>query len=229
MPSQIRVVFCHSGACWQVRARPPCACGSRSGAARAWGPGKGEAAVGRSRSGSGCGVGRLGSGPAGRRAVSPGQSAPRHVRSAGGGNAGRGVAGPRRRRLPGRGCSGLGCAGLLGSGRRLGAGRGRRRRRRGPTDGKGRGSCQRVAGPLRWRNLLFLPRLAGALLSLSLSLTLSLPGWKFPLTSREDRRTHARKARGREVGSPPGVGKARTPVGPRDPGPAPPAGSASAP
>lgn len=133
MPSQIWVVFCHSGACWQVRARPPCACGSRSGAARAWGPGKGEAAAGRSRSGSGCWVGRLGSGPAGRRAggraVSPGQSAPRHVRSAGGGSAGRGVAGPRRRRLPGRGGSGLGCAGLSGPGRRLRAGRGRRRRR----------------------------------------------------------------------------------------------------
>nr|XP_035149124.1 uncharacterized protein LOC103791934 [Callithrix jacchus] len=81
----------------------------------------------------------------------------------------------------------------------------------GQTDGKGRGSCQRVAGPLRWRNLLFLPRLAGALLSLSLSLTLSLPGWKFPLTSREhtDRLTHARTQRGREVGSLAGVGEAR--------------------
>lgn len=63
--------------------------------------------------------------------------------------------------------------------------------------------------PLGWRNLLFLPRAAGALLSRSRSLTLSLPGWKFPLTSRKqtDRRTHARTPRGREVGSPRGWGK----------------------
>lgn len=63
----------------------------------------------------------------------------------------------------------------------------------------------------------------GALLCLSLLLTLSLPGWKFPLTSREqtDGRTHARTPRGREVGSPPGVGKARASGAPCAPGPAP--------
>lgn len=56
-------------------------------------------------------------------------------------------------------------------------------------------------------------RLASVLLSRPHSLTLSLPGWKFPLTSREqtDGRTHARAQRGREVGSPPGVGEARAP------------------
>lgn len=165
--------------------------------------------------GAGAGPVRVGSGP-GERArglAEPGQSAPRHVRSAGGGKrrarGGRAAAVPPSR--PRRLRPGLRWA--------LGAGpaAGRRPRAaaaaaaRGRIDGKGRGSCQRVAGPLRWRNLLFLPRLAGALLSLSLSLTLSLPGWKFPLTSREktDRRTPARTQRGREVGSPPGVGEAR--------------------
>lgn len=147
---------------------------------------------------------RVGSGRGERARVlaGPGQSAPRHVRSAGGGKrrtrGGRAAAVPPSR--PRRLRPGLRWA--------LGAGpaAGRRPRAaaaaRGPIDGKGRGSCQRVAGPLRWRNLLFLPRLAGALLSLSLSLTLSLPGWKFPLTSREktDRRTPARTQRGREVG-----------------------------
>lgn len=57
-------------------------------------------------------------------------------------------------------------------------------------------------------------RRASVLLSRPLSFTLSLPGWKFPLTSREqtDGRTHARAQRGREVGSPPpGVGEARAP------------------
>lgn len=125
----------------------------------------------------------------------------------------------RGARWPGRGGAAFPAAAALAwAARGLGEGpaAGRRPRAaalsRGPTDGQGRGSCQRVAGPLRWRNLLFLPRLAGALLCLSVLLTLSLPGWKFPLTSSEktDRRTHARTPRGREVGSPPGVGEART-------------------
>lgn len=126
----------------------------------------------------------------------------------------------RGARWPGRGGAAFpaAAAALAWAARGLGEGpaAGRRPRAaalsRGPTDGQGRGSCQRVAGPLRWRNLLFLPRLAGALLCLSVLLTLSLPGWKFPLTSSEktDRGTHARTPRGREVGSPPGVGEART-------------------
>lgn len=180
---------------------------------------RGPAGWGRKRrrpAGAGAGPVRGGSGP-GERArglAGPGHSQRRAMSAARAeASAGRAVAGPRRCRLPGRGGSGLGCAGALGAGPAAG----RRPRAaaaaaRGPIDGKGRGSCQRVAGPLRWRNLLFLPRLAGALLSLSLSLTLSLPGWKFPLTSRDktDRRTPALTQRGREVGSPPGVGEART-------------------
>ncbi|XP_017364129.1 translation initiation factor IF-2-like [Cebus imitator] len=165
---------------------------------------KEEAAAGRSPSGPGCGSGRERAqrGQAGPVSAAPcPQRGRREAQGAlwpGGGAAF--LAGrlrPRRRWAPG--------AGLAAACRPRAAAAG------GPTDGKGRGSCQRVAGPLRWRNLLFLPRLAGALLSLSLSLTLSLPGWKFPLTSREhtDRRTHARTQRGREVGSLAGVGEAR--------------------
>lgn len=115
--------------CWRVRARPPCAWGSPPG--RRGPGGRGRKRWWSAAAGAGPGAGRVGSGPGGRagglaRAVSQGQSAPRHVRSAGGGNAGRAVAGPRRRRLPGRGGSGLGCAGLSERGRRRGAGRGRR-------------------------------------------------------------------------------------------------------
>lgn len=201
---------------WRVRARPPCACGLplraslASGVGDRRGSGRPEPKPGRARV-------RIG------RAVSPGRAGPVSPAPC-----------PQRRRReaqdarwPGGGGAAFLAAGLRpGRHWALGAGPAAACRPRtaaaagGRTDGKGRGSCQRVAGPLRWRNLLFLPRLAGALLSLSLSLTLSLPGWKFPLTSREqtDRRTHARTQRGREVGSPPGVGEARTSGGAKRPG-----------
>lgn len=178
---------------------------SPSWAARACGLEREEAVAGRSPSGPGCGSGRAVARRGRARPVSAAPCPQRGRREAQGarwpGGGAALLAGrlrPRRRWAPG--------AGPAAACRPRAAAAG------GPTDGKGRGSCQRVAGPLRWRNLLFLPRLAGALLSLSLSLTLSLPGWKFPLTSREhtDRRTHARTQRGREVGSLPGVGEART-------------------
>lgn len=74
-----------------------------------------------------CGSGRVG---ASERAFSPGRASQRRAMSAARaeGSAGRAVAGPRLCRLPGRGGSGLGCAGLSERGRRRGAGRGRRRR-----------------------------------------------------------------------------------------------------
>ena len=196
--------------------------GLPSGAARAWGPGKEEVVVGRCRSGSGRWAGRLGSGRAGRRAGTRGLAGP--VSAAPCPQRGR-----RERRARGCGASASppsrprrlwpGLRWALGAG--PAAGRRPRAAARGPTDGKGRGSCQRVSGPLWWRNLLFLPRLAGALLSLSLYLTLSLPGWKFPLTSREDRQTdtgaHAAGAGGGVAagggGSPRSWGTVRPPPG----------------
>lgn len=196
---------------WSLVASP------RSASLRLWAPVPGGAACALAREGAA--TGRAGAGPAAGR-VRSGRAGARSRR------AGPVSAAPcpqhgRREaqgaRWPGRGGAAFPAAAApawaaRSSGSRAGAGRRpRAAAARGPTDGKGRGSCQRVAGPLRWRNLLFLPRLAGALLSLSLSLTLSLPGWKFPLTSREkDRRTHALTQRGREVGSQPGVGEART-------------------
>lgn len=204
--------------------------GSPSGAARAWGPRKeaAAAAAGRGRSGSECGADGL---RTGGRAVSPGRAGQRRAMSQRGRREARGA------RWPGRGGAAFPAAAALAwAARGLGEGPAAGRRPRaaatgGPTGGQGRGSCQRVAGPLRWRNLLFLPRLAGALLCLSVLLTLSLPGWKFPLTSSEktDRRTHARTPRGREVGRHRGWGKPALVGLPCAPGSAPPPSSAPAP
>lgn len=79
------------------------------------GEGRGSDWPGRSGSGRGAGQVR-----AGGRAVSPGRASQRRAMSAARaeGSAGRAVAGPRRRRLPGRGGSGLGCAELREPGRR---------------------------------------------------------------------------------------------------------------
>lgn len=116
---------------WRVRARPPCACGLLSRAARParW-RGKGQRLAGPERVRP-----RGGSGPGGRARglAGPGQSAPRHVRSTGGGKrrarGGRAAAAPpsRPRRLR------PGLRGAPGAGPARGAGRGRRRREARPT------------------------------------------------------------------------------------------------
>lgn len=116
---------------WRVRARPPCACGLLSRAARParW-RGKGQRLAGPEQVRP-----RGGSGPGGRARglAGPGQSAPRHVRSTGGGKrrarGGRAAAAPpsRPRRLR------PGLRGAPGAGPARGAGRGRRRREARPT------------------------------------------------------------------------------------------------
>lgn len=186
MPCQIWILFCHAGAWWRVCARPRCACGLPLRAGAGLGAAGGASwAAGRGRRFRGAGARSSRAGPV--------SAAP--CRSAGGGKrgarGGRAAAAPPSR--PRRLWPGLRRA--LGA-RSAAARRPRAAVTRGPTDGKGRGSCQRVARPLRWRNLLFLPRLAGALLCLSLLLTLSLPGWKFPLTSRKKTDGHTRARRG---------------------------------
>ena len=179
-------------------ARPPLArvwltllAGPRSASLRLWLPLRGGAGLG---SGEGRGGGRpeperVGSGPGGR-AVSPGQSAPRHGRSAGGGNAGRAAAGPRRRRLPGRGGSGLGCPGLSSEagGGTLAKGSGERPDRR---EGQGKLSARRRAAPVAKPPL---PAPARWCTSLSFSLAHSLTSWlEIPTdVEREDRQTDTR-------------------------------------
>lgn len=132
----IWIVSCHSGAWWRVRARPPCACGLplRGGAGQQ--VGEGRAAASRSLKRPGCGSGRVWRTGARSRRAGSGRATQRRAMSAARaeGSAGRAVAGRRRCRLPGRGVSGLGCAGLPEPGRRRRTGRGRRRRREaGPT------------------------------------------------------------------------------------------------
>lgn len=181
----------------RVRARPRCARGLR----RRLRGGGGGAGGGRRAGAAGPGAG--GSGRAGAR--SPGPGGQRRAMARRGRRAARGA------RRPGRGGSGLGGAGLPARG----AGRGPRAAaaaaRPDGRAGHGKLSARRRAAPVA-KPPLPAPARGCTSLSCCLAHSLSLPGWKFPLTSREqtDRRTHARAPRGREVGSPPEVGEARS-------------------
>lgn len=145
------------------------------------------------------------------------------------------MAGPRRRRLPGRGGSGLGCAGS-----RRGAGGGAQAEGGGVEDrpdgraGQGKLSARRRAAPVAKPPL---PAPARWCTSLSLCLAHSLTSWlEIPTdVEREDRQTdtraHAAGAGGGVAtgggGSPHFWGRCAPPVRPRSPARLPPLGAAS--